>query len=190
MTTAGQHPPRPMRADARRNYERVLAEAKLAFMEHGPDASLEDIARRAGVGIGTLYRHFPTRLALQEAVYRNEIDELCAKAYELLEAEPEDGPLAAWMRVFAGSTSRRGMIQTLKVAIDRDSELFAHCHREIHEAAGAVLDRARQLGTVRQEVTTLDLLRLVHGVSVATERHPEDADRLLGFMIDGLRPQN
>jgi AcrR family transcriptional regulator len=188
MTTAGQ---RPMRADARRNYERVLAEAKLAFLEHGPDASLEDIARRAGVGIGTLYRHFPTRLALQEAVYRNEVDDMCARAYEALKAEPEGGPLAAWMRSFAGHTlTKRGLMQTLKIVIDRDSELFAHCHNAIYDAAGAVLARAQEAGEVRPEATASDLLRLAHALSVATEHHPEDTDRLLNFMIDGLRPQH
>ena len=187
MTTAER---RPMRADARRNYERLLTEAKSAFLEHGAEAPLEDIARRAGVGIGTLYRHFPTRLALQEAVYHDEVDELCARAYAFLESEPEGEALAAWMRSFSRyATSRRGLMQTLKEVIDRRSDLFDRCHDEIREAAGVVLAAAQAAGTVRPEVTAPDLLRLTHGLSVATEHAPESADRLLSFLMDGLRPQ-
>jgi len=186
MTTAGE---RPMRADARRNYKRLLNEAKAAFREHGAEAPLEDIARRAGVGIGTLYRHFPTRLALQAAVYQDEVDELCAKAYALLETEPAGDALAAWMRSFAAyGTSKRGLMQTLKEVIDVRSDLFDRCHAEIGEAAGAVLVPAQQAGTVRPEVTVTDLLRLTHAISVATQHAPESADRFLSYLLDGLRP--
>jgi AcrR family transcriptional regulator len=188
MTTAEQ---RPMRADARRNYKRLLIEAKRAFLEHGAEASLEDIARHAGVGIGTLYRHFPTRLALQEAVYHGEVDELCTKAYELLETESGGDALSAWMNAFTGyAASKRGLMQTLKEVIDRRSDLFTRCHDEIQQAAGAVLAAAQEAGTVRPEVTPSDLLRLTHGLSVATERVPQDTDRLLSYLLDGLRPQH
>jgi AcrR family transcriptional regulator len=181
---------RPMRADARRNYERLLAEAKGAFLEHGADAPLEEIARRAGVGIGTLYRHFPTRPALQEAVYHDEVDQLCRSAYRLLETEPPGGALAAWMRVFVVyAASKRGLMPTLKEVIDRRSALFDRCHEDIREAAAAVLADARTAGTARPEVTANDLLRLSHGLSVATERDPDSTDRLLSFLLDGLRPQ-
>jgi AcrR family transcriptional regulator len=184
-------PQRPMRADARRNYERLLAEAKNAFLEHGADAPLEEIARRAGVGIGTLYRHFPTRLALQEAVYHEEVDQLCASAYGLLESEPPGAALAAWMRAFtAYAASKRGLTATLKEVIDLRSDLFDRCHNEIREAVGAVLADAQKAGTARPEVTTNDLLRLTHGLSVATERDPASTDRLLSFLLDGLRPQH
>jgi AcrR family transcriptional regulator len=187
MTTAGE---RPMRADARRNHRRLLSAAKTAFLEHGADAPLEDIARRAEVGIGTLYRHFPTRLALQAAVYQDEVDELCAKAYELAETEPAGEALAHWMRSFAGNaTTKRGLMQTLKEVIDVRSDLFARCHDEIREAAGAVLAQAQEAGAVRPEVTVADLLRLTHALSVATENAPESTDRLLTYLIDGLRPR-
>jgi AcrR family transcriptional regulator len=180
-----------MRADARRNYKLLLGEAKRAFLEHGAEAPLEDIARRAGVGIGTLYRHFPTRLALQEAVYHDEVDELCAKAYELLDSESGGDALPAWMRSFtAYAANKRGLMQTMKEVIDRRSDLFARCHDEIQEAAGAVLAAAQEAGTVRPEVTVWDLLRLTHGLSVATEHVPEDSDRLLSYLLDGLRPQH
>jgi AcrR family transcriptional regulator len=188
MTTADQ---RPMRADARRNYKRLLTEAKRAFLEHGAEASLEDIARHAEVGIGTLYRHFPTRLALQEAVYHGEVDELCSKAYELLEAESGSDALSAWMHAFIGyAASKRGLMQTLKEVIDQRSDLFTKCHDEIQEAAGAVLAAAQGAGAVRPGVTASDLLRLTHGLSVATERVPQDTDRLLSYLLDGLRPQH
>lgn len=187
MTTAGQ---RPMRADARRNYQRLLDEAKAAFLEQGAEAPLEDIARRAGVGIGTLYRHFPTRLALQEAAYHDEVAELCTRAYTFLETEPEGEALGAWMRAFAQhATSRRGLIQTMKEVIMRRSELFDRCHDEIREAAGVVLAQAQAAGTARPEVTVTDLLRLTHGLSVASEHDPASTDRLLSYLLDGLRPQ-
>jgi AcrR family transcriptional regulator len=188
MTTAGH---RPMRADARRNYRRLLTEARSAFLEHGADAPLEDIARRAEVGIGTLYRHFPTRLALQEAVYRDQVEELCVKAHELLETEPAGNALGGWMLSFAEyATTKRGLMQTLKAVIDRHSELFARCHDEIREAAGAVLTDAQKAGTARPEVTVADLLRLTHALSVATENAPESSERLLCYLLDGLRPQH
>ncbi|WP_246491762.1 TetR/AcrR family transcriptional regulator [Actinomadura alba] len=180
-----------MRADARRNYERLLAEAKGAFLEHGVDVPLEDVARRAGVGIGTLYRHFPTRLALQEAVYRDQVDSLVAKAYELDEALPPGEALAAWMRSFVESAAaRRGLMQTLKAVIDKHSEVFARCHDEIREAVGLVLARAQEAGTVRPDVTVSDVLRLNHALSVATEHAPQDTGRLLSFLLDGLRSQS
>jgi len=188
MTTADQ---RPMRADARRNYKRLLDEARAAFLEHGPDAPLEDIARRAEVGIGTLYRHFPTRLALQAAVYQDQVDDLCAKAYDLLKAEPGGAALGAWMHAFADyATSKRGLMQTLKEVIDTRSDLFVRCHEEIRGAAGAVLADAQEAGTVRSEVTVTDLLRLTHGLSVATQAAPETTPRLLSYLLDGLRPQH
>jgi AcrR family transcriptional regulator len=186
-TTAGQ---RPMRADARRNYERLLAEAKAAFLEYGADASLEEIARRAGVGIGTLYRHFPTRLALQEAVYRGEMENLAAKAYELAEGSPPEEGLAAWILTIAEySRTKRGLTQTLKAVIDLHSETFVRCHDEIEMAAERILARAQEAGTARPDLRPCDLLRLAHALSVASERAPEDTELLLSFMLDGLRPR-
>src|SRR5579863_9733131 len=99
---------RPMRADAQRNYARLLDAASAAFLEHGADdVSLEEIARRAGVGIGTLYRHFPTRQALLEAVYRDQVETLSARARELCEAESPEGALAEWMRAMVRFSSTK-----------------------------------------------------------------------------------
>ena len=187
-TTAGQ---RPMRADARRNYERLLTEAKAAFLEYGADASLEEIARRAGVGIGTLYRHFPTRLALQEAVYREEMQQLADKAHELASTAPADEGLAAWMLTIAEySRTKRGLTQTLKAVIDLHSNTLVQCHDQIETAAGTILARAQQAGTAHPDLRPCDLLRLAHALSVASERAPEDTELLLSFMLDGLRPRS
>jgi AcrR family transcriptional regulator len=187
-TTTGQ---RPMRADARRNYERLLAEAKASFLEHGADASLEEIARRAGVGIGTLYRHFPTRLALQEAVYREEMQQLADKAYELAETSPPDEGIAAWILAIAEySRTKRGLTQTLKATIDLHSDQFISCHDQIETAAETILARAHAAGTARPDLRPCDLLRLAHALSVASERAPEDTELLLSFMLDGLRPRS
>jgi AcrR family transcriptional regulator len=181
---------RPMRADARRNYGRLLAEATNAFLEHGADAPLEDIARRAGVGIGTLYRHFPTRTALQEAVYRDHIDVICTRAHELATALPPGEAMAAWIRFFTEHAfAQRGLVQTLKAVIDRHSELFASCHERIREAVGVLLTRAQDAGTVRRDATVSDILKLASGLCIATEFAPDDRERLLTILLDGLRPQ-
>jgi AcrR family transcriptional regulator len=180
-----------MRADARRNYQRLLDEARAAFLTHGVDAPLEEIARSAGVGIGTLYRHFPTRMALQEAVYGGQVRALCAEAYRLAEDLPSGDALAAWLRSFARcATGARGLVQTLKAVIGKDAELLARCHGEILTAAERVLAQAQEAGTARRDVTAADLLRLVHGLCVAAEHAPGETDRLFSFLLDGLRPQS
>src|SRR5690242_2306744 len=130
MTTAPPpaEPPRSMRADAQRNYARLLAVAKDAFGEHGADAPLDDIAKRAGVGAGTLYRHFPTRDSLMAAVYRDDVAELSAQAHDLLERMPPEEALAEWMRMqVAYIIRKRGLGTALITLLGRDSELFAWC---------------------------------------------------------------
>jgi AcrR family transcriptional regulator len=182
---------RPMRADARRNHGRLLSEARDAFLEHGADAPLEDIARRAGVGIGTLYRHFPTRQALQEAVYRDQIEVLCTRAHELAATLPPGEALAGWMRFFTEHAfTKRGLMQTLKAVIDRHSELFARCHERIREAGGYLLTRAQEAGAVRRDATVSDILKLTSALCVATEYDPDDRERLLTIVLDGLCPQS
>ncbi|WP_137812344.1 TetR/AcrR family transcriptional regulator [Gandjariella thermophila] len=177
-----------MRADARRNYERLVATARDVFTEQGPDAPLDDIARRAGVGPGTLYRHFPTREALVEAVYRGEIADLSARAYQLLEDFSPADALVAWLaEQVRFATLKRGLAATLKAVVDRDSETFAWCHTTLRDAAAAVVTRAQEAGAIRPDVTPTDVLRLCHGVAVATEHAPDDADRLLSVLLDGLR---
>src|ERR1700685_4463481 len=118
----------PMRSDARRNRERLLTAATAAFAEHGADAPLEDIARRAGVGIGTLYRHFPTRVDLQAAVYRSQVETVCAAADEYMSSATPDQALAGWLRAMAAYlATKRGLSRALVDSLGRDSQLITRC---------------------------------------------------------------
>jgi AcrR family transcriptional regulator len=178
----------PMRADARRSHERLLAAATEAFAEKGADAPLEDIAKRAGVGIGTLYRHFPSRLDLQEAVYRNQVSAVCAQGEELADAPSPGEAFAGWLRVLASYlVTKRGLASALIAAKGRDSEIISLCSQIIRSTAEQLLQRAQEAGAVRADLTAADVMMLVHGVVVATERTPEQADRLLSLTLDGLR---
>jgi len=186
--------PRPMRADAQRNYTRLLDAASAAFLEHGADdVSLEEIARRAGVGIGTLYRHFPTRQALLEAVYRDQVELLEARADELLKAEPPGDALADWLRALMKfSSTKHTLTSALLAGLGKDSELLSSCSKVIRDAADALLARAQEAGVVRPDADSGDVIRLVHAVNIATQRGPADpgqADRMLALILDGLRPQ-
>jgi AcrR family transcriptional regulator len=186
--------PRPMRADARRNYQALVSAASAVFIEHGADdASLEEIARRAGVGIGTLYRHFPTRQALLEAVYRDQVQVMCTRASELLTTEPPGEALVTWLRALVqfGST-KRSLTSGLLATLDKDSELLSSCSAMMRQSADALLARAQDAGVVRRDVRSVDLLRMVHGISMVAQRAPADAgqaDRMIGLIMDGLRYQ-
>ncbi|WP_439677799.1 TetR/AcrR family transcriptional regulator [Embleya sp. MST-111070] len=182
---------RPMRADARRNYERLLAEARVVFREQGVDASLEELARRAGVGIGTLYRHFPTRDALVEAVVRDRYDGLTARAEALRDADGARDALATWLRLLIeGAGTFRGMSATLMATLaDETSELYASCHA-MREAGAALLTRAQAVGEVRADIDTDGLFTLAHGIAWAHEQRevddPERLPRLLDVVVFGL----
>jgi AcrR family transcriptional regulator len=179
---------RRMRADARRSRAKLLEAATAAFAEHGADAPLDDIARRAGVGIGTLYRHFPTRLDLQAAVYRSQVQTVCDTADELLVSATPEQALVGWVHALgAYLVTKRGLANTLISAVGKDSELMNGCMIAMRDAAGRLVKNAQQAGVLRADVTERDLLRLVHGIAVATEQSPEDTDRLMTLMLDGLR---
>ncbi len=185
---------RGMRADARRNYQKLVSAAAAAFAEHGADdASLEEIARRAGVGIGTLYRHFPTRQALLEAVYRDQVQALRARADddELLGSVPPAEALAIWLRdLLDFGRTKRMLISAFLTTLNKDSELMSSCSRMMREAATDVLTRAQQAGAARADANPADLMRLVHAISLTTEWAADDheqADRLLALVLDGLR---
>lgn len=188
---AGAGPGRAMRADARRNYERLLSAALATFAEQRADtASLEEIARRAGVGIGTLYRHFPTRQALLEAVYRDQVQALSALATELLRTEPPAAALASWLRAMvAFGSTKRSLTTALLETLDKDSELLSSSGAILRGATSELLERAQRAGVARTDVTGTDVLRLAHGVSMASDLAPGDqgqADRMLTLVIDGL----
>jgi AcrR family transcriptional regulator len=179
---------RPKRADARRNFDRLVAQARAAFAERGTDASLEEIARRAGVGIGTLYRHFPTRQALVVAVVRDRMEELHARAAALLtEPSPEDA-LIRWLWAYLEHAGEfRGLADSMAETVQTDS--LTSCD-QMKTAANALLARAQQAGVIRSDVDTVDLLQFMHAVAWSAERCGQDtgrAGRMLAVMLDGLR---
>jgi AcrR family transcriptional regulator len=184
--------PGRMRADARRNRERLLEAALAAFTERGSDdTSLEEIARRAGVGIGTLYRHFPTRQALLESVYRDQVDALCAGAGPLLEDPSPGAALTAWLRALTqfGLTKRSLTSELLAAPDGMNTQVFSACRTEITASATALLARAQQAGAARPGLEPADLMRLSHAIVVATERSADrarEADRLLGILLGGV----
>jgi AcrR family transcriptional regulator len=179
---------RPMRADARRNYDQLVHAARDAFRDTEADTSLEQIARRAGVGIGTLYRHFPTRLALLEAVYRDEVDDLGDRGEKLAtEAEPFDA-LVAWLDMFLSyAATKRALFHELIEVAGRDSELLTHSRQVIEASGGAVLARAQQAGEARADVTVGDLTRLVGGCTMMPGATEEQQRRMLDVIVDGIR---
>ncbi len=190
-TETAQTSQRPMRADARRNYERLLAEARTAFTQHGTDASLEDVARRAGVGIGTLYRHFPNRIALMSAVFQGEVDALLARSRELLAAPEPCRALVEWLRaIIAHSSTYRGLSRELIAAQSDEGSALSRCSTPMREAGRTLLSRAQRAGSVRTDVGIADLMQLTSAIALATEQSPDDpelADRLLMLTLTGLR---
>jgi AcrR family transcriptional regulator len=174
---------RPHRADARRNFDALLASAREAFAEHGTDASLEDIARCANVGIGTLYRNFPTRQDLLVAVYVGEIEDLIQTASDLAEAEPWEA-FTAWLGCFADYVSRK---LALLQAINKDSETFRVCRGAMYEAAMPLFERAKASGELRDDVSLDDVLRLVSGIVASVYADEAQRARVIGIALDGLR---
>lgn len=186
-------PARPMRADARRNYDRILAAAAEAVAEQGAEASLEEIARRAGVGSATLHRHFPSRQQLLEAVFREKVETLCATAADLATGPDPRAALATWLRAVARhAVSNRGLAASLmRGAHDGDTTLGATCHTMITEAGADLLARAREANAARPDVSITDLLKLVNAICLAVEQEPDgvaQADRLLTLALTGVRP--
>ncbi|MFC4000582.1 TetR/AcrR family transcriptional regulator [Prauserella oleivorans] len=181
-----------MRADARRNYERLLVEATDLFARHGVDASLEDVAKAAGVGIGTLYRHFPSRDALIEALLRTRFDSLAATAEHLLRHPSPAEAVRIWARGFAETaTTFHGLVRHMAHALkDEGSQLFAACRRS-RESAGRLLRRAQESGEYRADLDPDDFVLLVQSVAWASEHTHDDGslDRLLSLVVDGLRPR-
>ncbi|MET9293319.1 helix-turn-helix domain-containing protein [Streptomyces sp. NPDC003077] len=183
---------RPMRADARRNYERIVAAAQEVFASDGVGASLEEIARRAEVGSATLHRHFPSRRSLLEAVFQDRVEALCSRSREHAERSSPGDALLAWLRdLNSYAATSRGLAASL-LHDSRDADLLQQndgCRAAITAAAGELLHRAQQAGTVRPGVCAEDLLALVNAISLVTEHHDDDAqaNRLLDIAIDGIR---
>ncbi|MEW1735320.1 TetR/AcrR family transcriptional regulator [Nocardia beijingensis] len=187
MTTA-----RPLRADARRNRDRLVEVAVRAFSQDGADVTLEAIAKEAGVGIGTLYRHFPTREALVDAAYRNELARLCDSVDGLLGDLPPDRALRTWMDRFVDyTTTKRGMGDALRAVIASGGDPFSESRARLTAAVTSLLRAGEAAGTLRADVPAEDLLVGLSGISLATEspERREQAGRLLDLLVDGLRPR-
>jgi AcrR family transcriptional regulator len=182
-------PERPKRADARRNYETLISAARDAFAEDGTTAPLEDIARRAHVGIGTLYRHFPTRQDLLEAVYVDEFEAIARSATDLADLPPWDA-LVTWLRQFVRyAATKRALAEELLAYIDQDSEVFRRSREAITNAGEPLLQRAQAAGVVRLDTNFTDVTRMIGGIAVIRTSDPEQIDRILGLALDGLRRQ-
>ena len=182
---------RKPRADAQRNRERLVDVAKAAFAEAGPDVSLDEIARRAGVGIGTLYRHFPTRDAIVEAVYRREVRQLAEGAARLLGALPAGEALHQWMRLFVEYIATKKVIASaLGSIVGGASELYAASGAQITEAMSLLVRRAAESGDIRADVDPDDLLRALVGFTYGNGSPGWQASalRLIDILMDGLRP--
>ncbi|HEV7752653.1 MAG TPA: helix-turn-helix domain-containing protein [Baekduia sp.] len=178
---------RPKRADARRNYEKLLAAAGEVFAENGAAASLEDIARRAGVGIGTLYRHFPTRQDLLEAVYIDEVEEMSRKAGDLGDLEPWDA-LVTWLRQFVRyAATKRALADEMMNTIDAEAPVFVSCRTAITAAGDMLLARAQEAGVVRPDTNFIDIGRMVAGIASIRTTDPGQIERILDVALDGLR---
>jgi AcrR family transcriptional regulator len=179
---------RPKRADAQRNYEKLLVAAREAFTEADNEASLEDIARRAGVGIGTLYRHFPARQNLIEAVYVDEVEAVSREAGELGGLDAWDA-LAAWLRRYVAYVGTKlALMDELFALKDANSDIFANCRATLYSAGGPLLERAQEAGVVRKDVSIADVLLLVSGVAKSDMATPEQKELLLELALNGLRP--
>jgi AcrR family transcriptional regulator len=179
---------KPLRADARRNRERLLDAALALFVECGPDVALEAVAKRAGVGIGTLYRHVPTREALVEAAYRSEVAHLCEAAEELLRDRAPDAALAAFMDRFVDyAATKRGMKPMLMAVAESGSDVFADTREQIVGAVARLVDAGVAAGAIRSDVDAEDVLRAMGIVWSLPAGQEEQARRVLGIVMDGLR---
>jgi AcrR family transcriptional regulator len=178
---------RPKRADARRNYDKVLAAAREAFAEGGESTALEEIARRAGVGIGTLYRHFPNRQALLEALYVDEVEEVCRSAAELEGADPWEA-LNGWLeRFIAYLATKRALASELLNYLDHDAQLFKVSRAALFDAGAPLLQRAQEAGVVRPDVSIGEVMQMVIGIAKIPAGDPTQTEHILRVALDGLR---
>jgi AcrR family transcriptional regulator len=182
----------PKRADARRNYDQLVEQARITFAESGVDASLDEIARRAGVASGTLYRHFPTRLDLIEAVLAGQIAELADLGRGLLTAEDEFGALFTWLRaaIMHALTYRGLSAAVMNSALDGANGLVSAWHAELFEVGAALLARTRQSGALAADADDADVLRMIGAIAWAAQDaadSPAQADRLLALFMNGVR---
>jgi AcrR family transcriptional regulator len=180
---------KPLRADAQRNRDNVLAAAREAFTESGASTSLEAIAKRAGVGIGTLYRHFPTRQALLEATYVDEVEQLAAAAGEFAALAPWPA-LEAWLRRLGTYlVTKHALAGELLNYVDPSADVFSACRAELYAAGEPLLERAKAAGEVRPDAKLQDVVQMVGGIAKIQTADAETIGRILTLALDGLRFQ-
>ncbi|MEU7039756.1 helix-turn-helix domain-containing protein [Streptomyces varsoviensis] len=185
-------PGRPLRADAQRNRDKILATAVRVFTEEGLDAHLERIAKEAGVGTGTLYRNFPTRDALVEAAYRNEVARLCDAAPELLAELPPREALREWTYRFIDyAGAKLGMADALRAAVASGANPYADSRTMIQSALSALMEAGAAAGTIRPEIRPTDLFAALAGIALtsAAPDQRDQAERLIGITLRGLEPE-
>ena len=187
MTETDTHLTRPLRADAQRNRQKLVTAARDTFAADGTSAPLEEIAGRAGVGIGTLYRHFPTRQALYEAVYLDEVEAMAEAADGLIDVEPGEA-LRRWLRQYLGfAATKRALTEALLEAAP-DSDVLASCRTLLMGAGNGLVERAQAGGAVRPDTDFADIGRIVSGIAVSPAAGQGQKERMLGIVLDGLRP--
>lgn len=178
---------RPKRADARRNYEKVIAAAREAFAERGASTSLEEIARRAEVGIGTLYRNFPNRQALLEAVYVDEVANLSRSAAEFDSLPPWEG-FGAWVHGLVGYlATKQALAHELLEYLERDAPLFQSCRASLFAAGEPLLARAQHAGAVRPDTDLSEIIQMVGGIAKIPTADRAQIHHILDIALDGLR---
>jgi AcrR family transcriptional regulator len=177
-----------LRADAQRNYDRLVESARETFTELGGDAPLEEVARRAGVGIGTLYRHFPNRLDLLETVYREDVDRLASLGRTVAaQLSPWDA-VETWLEEFSAyAMTKRILLQEIVAVAGKDAAVFTHSRAVITETAEVVIGGAQRAGVVRGDIDVTDVTRLVGGCSMMPGSDAEQQRRMLRLVLDGLR---
>jgi AcrR family transcriptional regulator len=181
---------RPMRADATRNRARLVVAARAVLTDRGSSATVEEIAKTADVGVGTLYRHFPRRIDLVEAVYREDVDELVGQAGEQGDATDAWQGLVNWLDAFVRyAQAKRPFLTELHEAFEKNPDLAVESREKIARAAGTVLRRAQDAGVARTDVGQEDLMQLVGGMCMARNATLEQNQRLLTFVLDGIRAQ-
>jgi AcrR family transcriptional regulator len=180
---------RPMRADARRNNERLVDAARKVFAEHGGGASMEAIAKQAGVGVGTLYRHFPKRIDVVEAVYRDDVDVLVGSVDRGLTQLDPWSALEAWLHAYVDyGRSKRTFLNELHEAFEKNPDLKPASRDRIWAACNQVLTRAQAAGLARTDIDGQDLMQLVSPMCMNGTLSAEQGRRLLIMVLDGLRP--
>jgi AcrR family transcriptional regulator len=186
QTSTQAAPAASKRADAKRNHERILTAAREAFAHGGESTSLEEIARQAGVGIGTLYRHFPSRQVLLETLYVNEVHEVCRSASQR-DHDPWKA-LSVWCQGLIGYlTTKRALAQELLKYLDEDAALFQECRRTVFAAGEPLLERAQDVGVVRPDVEFSDVLQMLAGISRMPANDADQVKHVVRIALDGLR---